>query len=496
MTIFGINTESSNMVNTLTDLKLYLLTWNVVGRPPIEDLREALGLAEPVDISHIPDFYGLALQEVSCKPQDLLAEMIIEDPWVVAFRDILQKWGYVKLKQIRLQGMSLYLFSKREHITYIRGLQTSYTRTGLGGMWGNKGGVTIRFNAYGCSVCIVNCHLAAHDSELQQRIDDYNSILDHQKFVDPQTENIITHDYTFWFGDLNFRLDEFTAEEIVHLVEKKNYPQLLLKDQLRKVIKLGQAFSEFTESPPMFPPTYKYNIGRSEYDISKRKPAWTDRVLFRFTPNAYENVTLSLKQLHYGCHEKYEQSDHKPVTSSFLLKVFSHPKEKRVFFLPIKDWRVNSDSAAWYTFSEGAEPSTWDWIGLFRADYTSTDEHVCYIWAPVRPSSSTPVLPADSCIPEEQNDSQASSCPATSLRQHQGPWYRVVFADQTLLIPGRYRLFYISSEFDDILGVSEPFEYIPSHGDVAIGGGLFSDVPLLASLAVVIFAMIMLLLRC
>ncbi|GBL76137.1 hypothetical protein AVEN_234425-1 [Araneus ventricosus] len=95
----------------------------------------------------------------------------------------------------------------------------------------------------------------------------------------------------------------------------------------------------------------------------------------------------------------------------------------------------------------------------FRADYTSTDEHVCYIWAPVRPSSSTPVLPSDSCIPEEeQNDSQASSCLATSLRQHQGPWYRVVFADQTLLIPGRYRLFYISSEFDDILGVSEPFE--------------------------------------
>ncbi|GFY55968.1 phosphatidylinositol 4,5-bisphosphate 5-phosphatase A [Trichonephila inaurata madagascariensis] len=481
------------MVNTLMDLKLYLLTWNVVGRPPVDDLRGALGLADPVDVSQIPDFYGLALQEVSCKPHDLLAEMIVEDPWVVAFRDILQKWDYVKLKQIRLQGMSLYLFSKREHITHVRGLQTSYTRTGLGGMWGNKGGVTIRFSVYGCSICIVNCHLAAHDSELQQRIDDYNSILDHQKFVDPQTENIITHDYTFWFGDLNFRLDEFTAEEIVHLVQKKSYSQLLLKDQLRKVIKLGQAFSEFSESPPVFAPTYKYNIGKDDYDISKRKPAWTDRVLFRFTPNAYDNVTLSLKQLHYNSHDLYKQSDHKPVTSSFLLKVFSQPKEKQVFFLPIKDWRVNSDSAAWYTFSEGAEPSTWDWIGLFRADYSSTEEHVCYIWAPVRPSSSTPVLPSEPYSQNEQNDSQVST---SSVRQHQGPWYRVVFADQTLLIPGRYRLFYISSEFDDILGVSDPFEYIPPHDEVAYGGGLFRDVPLLASVAVVIFAMIILLLRC
>ncbi|GIY66892.1 phosphatidylinositol 4,5-bisphosphate 5-phosphatase A [Caerostris extrusa] len=64
--------------------------------------------------------------------------MLVEDPWIVGFRDILQKWDYVKLKQLRLQGMSLYLFCKRGNVTHIRGLQTSYTRTGLGGMWAMK----------------------------------------------------------------------------------------------------------------------------------------------------------------------------------------------------------------------------------------------------------------------------------------------------------------------------------------------------------------------
>lgn len=52
-----------------------------------------------------------------------------------------------------------------------------------------------------------------------------------------------------------------------------------------------------------------------------------------------------------------------------IMQVFSQPNEKKVTFLPINDWKVNADSVAWYTFSEGAEPSTWDWIGLFKVNY-------------------------------------------------------------------------------------------------------------------------------
>lgn len=39
--------------------RIYLLTWNVVGRPPVEDLRVALGLTDPVDVSNLPDVYAL-----------------------------------------------------------------------------------------------------------------------------------------------------------------------------------------------------------------------------------------------------------------------------------------------------------------------------------------------------------------------------------------------------------------------------------------------------
>lgn len=33
-------------------------------------------------------------------------------------------------------------------------------------------------------------------------------------------------------------------------------------------MKLGQAFSEFNESPPSFMPTYKFAVDGDDYDIS------------------------------------------------------------------------------------------------------------------------------------------------------------------------------------------------------------------------------------
>lgn len=86
------------------------------------------------------------------------------------------------------------MFVKREHLLSIRRVQTTYTRTGFGGLWGNKGGVSIRLNINGCSICIVNSHLAAHDEYIQQRITDYNTILDSQKFDDPLTPTILSHE--------------------------------------------------------------------------------------------------------------------------------------------------------------------------------------------------------------------------------------------------------------------------------------------------------------
>lgn len=401
--------ESAPANKALRDFRVYIMTWNVVCRGPIEDLRCALGLEPPVIPEALPDMYAIGFQEVSARPQHLLSQAFFEEPWIQAIRNALHKYSYVKVKHVRLQGLILAIFTKREHLIQLRGIQSTYTRTGLGGVWGNKGGVTIRLCVYGCSICFVNSHLAAHESETFQRICEYNTIIEKQRFVDSQATNILTHDYTFWFGDLNFRVDDCTMEEMKASIENNTYEQMLQKDQLNRVRNKGEAFHEFSEQEITFPPTYKFQIDRMGYNFSHRKPAWTDRVLFRYTKNAYENVTLDLKPHQYVSHDLYIQSDHKPVSAFFTLKVFAKPEQPIIHFIPVETWIINQDSFAWYYTTADTELKSWDWIGLYRENFSSLEDHLGYVWASTRP---TDVFPSHL----RTRRSRSRSCRSTQSR--------------------------------------------------------------------------------
>lgn len=53
----------------------------------------------------------------------------------------------------------------------------------------------------------------------------------------------------------------------------------------------------------------------------RRRPAWTDRILFKCTRDSYRNVELKIEQNSYKSHPNYTLSDHKPVTSEFVVQV-------------------------------------------------------------------------------------------------------------------------------------------------------------------------------
>jgi len=77
-------------------------------------------------------------------------------------------------------------------------------------------------------------------------------------------------DYTFVFGDLNFRLD-LSRLHADWLISRRDYAQALEFDQLHKLIREGKV--DFEEEPPRFPPTYKYDVRRrSMRDAMIRRP--------------------------------------------------------------------------------------------------------------------------------------------------------------------------------------------------------------------------------
>ncbi|XP_026327445.1 inositol polyphosphate 5-phosphatase K-like isoform X3 [Hyposmocoma kahamanoa] len=429
-------------------LRFFLVTWNVATKSPGQDLNSLLDFPSQFNKNKpLPDFYVVALQEVKSQPQNMLMDSLFSDPWTSTFNNILCRQGYISAKSIRLQGILLLVYTQMRHVVHLREIEAQYTKTGLGGMWGNKGAVSIRFNIYGCSVSLVNCHLTAHEHLLADRINDYNTILKQHVYHVTQTANILYHDYVFWLGDLNFRTDypsesSPTSEEIVaqlQKVEKDKYTNLLKHDQLLAVMESGEAFSEFTEPEIRFPPTYKFNVGTDDYDV-KRKPSWTDRILNKVIANNYENITLRADLISYQHIPHYTISDHKPVVAQYNIKVFANYTEKTVEFAPIMGvWYIgDADFRTQCTLTPDVEINPNDWIGIYDANFHSLDDYIAYEYLA---KVSVPQAPAA----EGQPRTITLSFPVGS----------------GVRTPGFYRFIYFSQPNNDVrsvLGISEPFE--------------------------------------
>ena len=199
--------------------------------------------------------------------------------------------------------------------------------TGIMGMMGNKGGVAIRFQFYHTTICVVNTHLAAHLTEFERRNQDFNDVYTNLKFSTFQPPlGVASHDMVFWLGDLNYRFDDLSPDEVKQLSSMNDFEKLNVHDQLNKQRGLGKTFKGFQESRPSFTPTYKFDPGSDEWDSSEkaRAPAWCDRILWR---------GKNIEQRSYGCHPQLKLSDHKPVSSCFSLnvKVVNEEREKKVF---------------------------------------------------------------------------------------------------------------------------------------------------------------------
>ncbi|XP_070494643.1 inositol polyphosphate 5-phosphatase K-like isoform X2 [Chironomus tepperi] len=368
------------------NLSLYIVTWNVSTKYPDNiKLNELLEIDLHNKEKRLPDFYIVGLQEVNANPHSYVSSFFKSDPWVQKLKELLKPLDYIVAKTEQMQGLLLTIFVKRKHLYHIREIESEYVRTGFGGMWGNKGAVATRMNCYGCSICLVNSHLAAHDEMLEERINDYQRVKEATNFSVKFCKDIYDHDYVFWFGDLNFRLynhysgsDNYTPQEIRQMIKEDRLAELIKKDQLSLAMCEGRAFSELVERLPQFPPTFKFVVDSNDYDM-KRRPAWCDRILYKARSKIIKNCSLHLEQVSYKSHPNYDMSDHKPVSSEFRINSPEDDISELVIkFKPLTVWNNSEDNEVEYILPPNFVCGSADWIGVYPENFTGFDEYYGY----------------------------------------------------------------------------------------------------------------------
>ncbi|NXK09235.1 PI5PA phosphatase, partial [Herpetotheres cachinnans] len=415
-----------------------VVTWNVGTAMPPNDVTSLLHLN--TGETNDADMIAIGLQEVNSKINKRLKDALFTDQWSELFMDVLSPFHFILVSTVRMQGVILLVFAKYYHLPFLQDIQTDCTRTGLGGYWGNKGGVSVRLSIFGHMVCFLNCHLPAHLEKAEQRKEDFATILHMQQFEGHAASGILDHDLVFWFGDLNFRIESLDIRFVKYAIDSNILSQLWEKDQLNIAKSTWPVLSGFQEGPLNFPPTFKFDVGTNKYDSSakKRKPAWTDRILWKIKSPGVglgaggrrpSRGVLSVSQLCYCSHMEYTVSDHKPVAAIFAVQFASKADKPPVEIYVADEWSRPEQAVVRYKMAAGFHRSSWDWIGLYRVGFRHPKDYVSYVWA-------------------RGDDGERS---VSGLQ--------VIFSEEALPKgKGEYILGYYSNTSSSIAGVTEPFQ--------------------------------------
>ncbi|KAL6704591.1 hypothetical protein ACN47E_008101 [Coniothyrium glycines] len=311
------------------------------------------------------DIYVLGLQEVVDITSAAEALRPYTDPsvanrWKASLEAALPE-GYQLVAEQQLIGLWLVIYASPAMHPQIQNVSTTSVGTGLMGYMGNKGAVTARLVLGETTrLVFINSHLAAgaDKASLERRNWDAAQINSRTRF-DPVVdalgstqstgEGLGDEDFAFWFGDLNYRLQDIPGDDVRRLlsIHTKNLDQedrassslspeagdgstsshedtrdavaippeldpaslqttissLLSHDELHEQMKNAKAFHDgWVEGPIFFLPSYKYDVGKvGIFDSSEKRrcPSWCDRILYRTraAKQRYDDQARELEQV-------------------------------------------------------------------------------------------------------------------------------------------------------------------------------------------------------
>lgn len=338
------------------DIKAMVMTWNAGASTPTSlrySEQDATFVQNLIESSGSPDILVFGFQELvdledkkatakrlfKSKKKDAVTDQERMSHQYRDWRDYLIRslddympsdCLYHLLHTSTLVGLFTCIFVKSTIRDRISNLSSADVKRGMGGLHGNKGAIIVRFMVDDTSMCFINCHLAAGQSQANARHTDIASIMDSTMLPAERDASIridsfmgggdgtmiLDHELCLINGDLNYRIDTMSRDTVVAAVKANNLTKLLDRDQLLVARRRNPGFRlrAFEEMPINFAPTYKYDVGTDNYDTSekKRSPAWCDRLLHRGCGK--------IEQLEYRRHE-VRVSDHRPVTGQFKFTI-------------------------------------------------------------------------------------------------------------------------------------------------------------------------------
>ena len=325
LTCWGAALHSDRLLRALRtgreELDVLVGTWNLGGYAPPADLGGWLPLAPPRDV------YAVGVQECVYKPKG--AGKVGGDTnsdWLKRLkRHFGAEYALVASHSVVHTGaIKLAVFVRRPHTFKIRDVRWDSCGTGLGNVIGNKGGVGVMLRVHETALLFISAHLAAHEAGVPDRNEDAASILARLRLGRfPELEGAAQAEHTFFFGDLNYRLN-LPFEEVERRMNEaqRGAPgaaaaRLLRADQLRREHAAGRVLAEFREAPLDFLPTYRYVVPRPPGSalLSNKHgqaPSYCDRVLWKSLPGSPPAECTA-----YDAAPVVSTSDHVPVSATF-----------------------------------------------------------------------------------------------------------------------------------------------------------------------------------
>jgi inositol polyphosphate 5-phosphatase INPP5B/F len=192
--------------------------------------NDVLAVAAGKDIG----LYVLGLQEIVDINSASEALRPFSDPspgkkWKAALAEAVPH-GYSLVAEQQMSGLFLLIYASPEVAASISSVSSTSVGTGLMGYMRNKGAVCARLVLGETTRFVfINCHLAAGSDRaaLDRRNWDVGQILSRIRFdpiaesaevVEQYGDGIGDEDFAFWFGDLNYRLDDIPPEDVRRLL--------------------------------------------------------------------------------------------------------------------------------------------------------------------------------------------------------------------------------------------------------------------------------------